>query len=86
VQDTEGMKNFDYERPKYPATWARKHDKGRVFYTSMGHREDVWSSETFQQLLLGGLSWAFGDAEADVTPNLKEAAPEAAKLPEAKKK
>jgi type 1 glutamine amidotransferase len=81
VQDTEGMKNFDYERPKYPATWARMHGKGRVFYTSMGHREDVWSSDMFQNLLLGALSWAFGNAEADVTPNLKDVAPEAAKLP-----
>ncbi|HLW65360.1 MAG TPA: ThuA domain-containing protein [Gemmataceae bacterium] len=86
VQDTEGMKNFDYERPKYPATWARKQGKGRVFYTSMGHREDVWSSERFQNLLLGGLSWIFGNVEADVTPNLKEVAPEASKLPEPKKK
>ncbi|HEV3142764.1 MAG TPA: ThuA domain-containing protein [Gemmataceae bacterium] len=92
VQETEGMKNskgttdFDYQRPKYPATWARKHSQGRVFYTSMGHREDVWSSEIFQNLLLGGLSWVFGNAEADVTPNLKDAAPEAASLPMPKKK
>lgn len=81
VQDTQGMKNFDYERPNYPATWARKHGKGRVFYTSMGHREDVWTNPTFQQLLLGGLSWAFGDVEADVTPNFKTVTPEATKLP-----
>ena len=86
VQDTEGMKGFDYERPKFPATWARKHEKGRVFYTSMGHREDVWSSEIFQNLLLGGLSWVFGNVDADVTPNLKEVAPEAATLPMPKKK
>src|SRR5262249_47050920 len=81
VQDTQGMRNFDYERPSFPATWARKHEKGRVFYTSMGHREDVWESRLFQQLLLGALQWAFGDVEADVTPNLKTAAPHADELP-----
>jgi type 1 glutamine amidotransferase len=88
VQDTQTMekKGFDYERPSFPATWARKHHQGRVFYTSMGHREDVWSSERFQNLLLGGLSWIFGNVEADVTPNLKEVAPEAATLPMPKKK
>jgi type 1 glutamine amidotransferase len=86
VQDTQGMRNFDYERPSFPATWARKHDKGRVFYTSMGHREDVWESKLFQQLLLGGLQWAFGDVEADLTPNLKAAAPQADVLPKAKPK
>jgi type 1 glutamine amidotransferase len=85
VQDTKGMRNLDYERPNYPATWARMHDKGRVFYTSMGHREDVWESKTFQQLLLGGLQWAFGDVQADIPPNLKETAPKAGDLPNPKK-
>src|SRR6516225_7059167 len=81
VQDTQGMKNLDYERPSFPATWARKHGEGRVFYTSMGHREDVWENKMFQQMLIGGLTWAFGDAEADLTPNLKTAAPKADELP-----
>ena len=75
------MKGFEYERPKYPATWARKHHKGRVFFTSMGHREDVWQSPRFQELLLGGLSWALGNVDADITPNLQEVAPEAKELP-----
>jgi type 1 glutamine amidotransferase len=85
VQDTKGMRNLDYQRPNFPATWARKHEKGRVFYTSMGHRKEVWKLETFQQLLLGGLQWAFGDVEADLTPNLKDAAPQASELPKEKK-
>ncbi len=82
VQETEGMRNWQYKRPPYPATWARRHHDGRVFFTSMGHREDVWESERFQHILLGGLSWAVGNVEADVTPNLKEAAPEANTLPQ----
>jgi type 1 glutamine amidotransferase len=80
VQDTKGMTGDLYHRPNFPATWARKHGKGRVFYTSMGHREDVWQNPMFQQLLLGGLSWAFGDAKADVKPNLETVAPKAAQL------
>src|SRR6266852_1841108 len=28
VQETKGMRNFDYERPDFPATWARMHEKG----------------------------------------------------------
>ncbi len=80
VQETEGMKGAMYQRPPFPATWARKHEKGRVFYTSMGHREDVWENALFQGLLLGGLSWAFGNVEADVTPNLEKVAPKAVDL------
>ena len=63
------MEGIEYQRPPYPATWARMHGQGRVFYTSMGHREDVWTNDTFVSLLLGGLGWAVGNAQADVTPN-----------------
>jgi uncharacterized protein len=86
VQDTEGMKNFDYDRPKYPATWARMHHKGRVFYTSMGHREDVWENKIMQTLLTGALAWTLGRVEAEVKPNLQTAAPKASELPKEKKK
>ena len=64
-----------YQRPPYPATWARKHGQGRVFYTSMGHREDVWTNPIFQDVLTGGVAWALGDVKADVTPNLEQVAP-----------
>jgi type 1 glutamine amidotransferase len=80
VQDTEGMKGNMYERPSFPATWAKMHGKGRVFYTSMGHREDVWDSSTMKELLTGALSWVFGIVDADVKPNLDSAAPKASQL------
>ena len=70
-----------YDRPPFPATWARMHGKGRVFYTSLGHREEVWSSATFDQILLGGLSWALGRVEADITPNIDHVAPQANQFP-----
>lgn len=81
VQDTKGMTGGDYARPDYPATWARKHGDGRVFFTSMGHREDVWTNPIFQGLLFGGLNWACGEVDADITPNLSEVTPEARTMP-----
>ena len=84
VQDTKGMRNLDYERPSFPATWARQHGKGRVFYTSMGHREDVWRSAVFQNLLLGALLWSLGDGNADLTANLDKVAPKGRELPKPK--
>ena len=77
VQETEGMKGPMYQRPPFPATWARMHGKGRVFYTSLGHREDVWESKEFQSILIGGILWALGRAEADICPNLRTVAPQA---------
>jgi hypothetical protein len=81
VQETHGMKGLDYDRPAYPATWARRHGLGRVFYTSMGHRPETWSNLTFRQLLAGGLEWATGRVHAEVPPNLRTVAPRAAVLP-----
>jgi hypothetical protein len=47
----------------------------------MGHREDVWTNPTFQQIVLGGLAWATGNVEAEVPPNLDQAAPGARVMP-----
>ncbi|MCE5269585.1 MAG: ThuA domain-containing protein [Planctomycetaceae bacterium] len=81
VQETGAMHDAPYQRPPYPATWARMEQKGRVFYTSMGHREDVWLNPKFQQVLIGGLHWALRNADADVTPNIAQVTPGANQLP-----
>jgi type 1 glutamine amidotransferase len=77
VQETAGMQGDCYQRPPFPSTWARKHGQGRVFFTSMAHREDVWEGALFQQIVLGGLAWALGNAQADVTPNIETVTPQA---------
>ncbi len=84
VQETEGMVDADYQRPPYPATWARREGQGRVFYTSMGHREDVWTNPVFESILMGGIDWALGRADAEVPGNLEEACPAAATMPKLK--
>lgn len=81
VQETNGMKGDMYHRPPFPETWARRHGDGRVFYTSLGHREDVWTNPSFQQILLGGLAWSAGNAKAEIRPNFKEVTPHADQLP-----
>jgi type 1 glutamine amidotransferase len=81
VQETQGMKGNLYERRPYPSTWARMHGKGRVFVTSLGHREDVWTNPIFQKLLLGGIDWALGRVDADLTPNINTVTPHFSDLP-----
>lgn len=77
VIDAPSMKGPMYARPPYPTTWARQEGKGRVFYTAMGHRDDIWSNPAYQNILTGAIRWVTGDVKADVTPNLSTAAPEA---------
>lgn len=71
------------EKGFFPVSWCRNHGKGRVFYTSLGHREDLWSddpalkgrvnpvetSKQFQKHILGGMKWALGLEKGEATPN-----------------
>lgn len=67
----------------YPIAWCKEYGKGRVFYTSLGHREDVWDpntpekfkrenskevSELYQKHILGGIRWALGLEPGDAKP------------------
>jgi hypothetical protein len=81
VNETEGMKGKDYQRPPFPATWARRHGNGPVMYTSLGHREDVWNSPMFQDILVGALNWITGLATAEIPPNIDQVTPDANTLP-----
>jgi type 1 glutamine amidotransferase len=76
VIDAPAMKGAEYQRPPYPTTWARKEGKGRVWFTAMGHREDVWTNPIFEDILVGGIKWALGEANGEAPANLKKAAPE----------
>jgi len=40
-----------------PLAWYRTHGNGRVFYTALGHREEVWQDARFQQHLLEAIRW-----------------------------
>ena len=80
IEDNEGMKGDCYQRPPFPMTWARMHDKGRVFYTSFGHRDDIWTNPDVQGIIAGGLAWAMGNVKVNVKPNIDKATPKASQL------
>lgn len=45
----------------FALAWWRDYGRGRVFYTALGHRAEVWQDDRFRQHLLGALRWAMGD-------------------------
>ena len=45
----------------YPQAWTKEVGKGRTFYTSLGHRDDIWSNDpVFRAHINGGIRWALG--------------------------
>lgn len=75
--DAGKMKEKDerYDMPNYPVIWCSKFGDGRVFYNAMGHREDVWDHEVFQNHFIDAVNWAKGEGEADYEPNYKDVVP-----------
>jgi len=67
----------------FPIAWCKEYGKGRVFYTSLGHREDMWDpnwpdrknskevAEAYQQHILGGIKWALGLEKMNAKPQKK---------------
>jgi type 1 glutamine amidotransferase len=43
-----------------PLAWHKTHGSGRVFYTALGHRSEVWQDDRFRRHLEGAIRWALG--------------------------
>lgn len=55
----------------YAISWCQEIDKGRSFYTSLGHRKEVWKDPKFQEHLCAGLRWAMKLETGDATPSAR---------------
>lgn len=41
----------------FPLAWWRNFGKGRVFYTALGHRPEVWRDDRFRAMVVGAVRW-----------------------------
>jgi type 1 glutamine amidotransferase len=55
----------------FPVAWTKEHGKGKVFYTTLGHREDVWENDRYKKHILGGIKWALALESDDGKPLAK---------------
>lgn len=53
----------------FPIIWAKTYGKGRVYYNTLGHREETWDRPDVQKMYLEAIKWALGLTNADVTPH-----------------
>jgi putative membrane-bound dehydrogenase-like protein len=64
------MEKTELKRPMFiPIAWCKEQGKGRLFYTSLGHRDDVWGNPRYQDHLVAAIKWLTGEAAGDATPN-----------------
>ncbi len=57
----------------FPIAWCKKYGEGNVFYTALGHTDEMWNDPKFQQHLLGGIRWSLGLDKGDATPQAAKA-------------
>lgn len=84
LSDDDKQKEAATGRNYYPVSWCKEHGAGRVYYNSLGHREDVWDptwkegspdrknspeiAHTYQEMILAGIKWALKLEESASTP------------------
>jgi type 1 glutamine amidotransferase len=49
-------------------SWVKDYEKGRVFYTSLGHNRDIFWNQMLLTHILDGIQFAIGDLKADAAP------------------
>jgi type 1 glutamine amidotransferase len=52
----------------FAVSWVRSYGRGRVFYCSLGHRNDIFWNPAVLQHYLDGIQFALGDLDADTAP------------------
>jgi type 1 glutamine amidotransferase len=55
----------------YPVSWVSTHGKGRTFYCSLGHRDEIYWNPAILKHYLAGIQYVLGDLECDATPTAK---------------
>lgn len=60
-----GVKRTDKD---FAVAWARNYGKGRIFYSTFGHREEVWDRPDVQHMYREAIKWALGMVPGDATP------------------
>ena len=64
------MEKTSLKKPYHiPICWCKSYGEGKVFHMSLGHREDIWTNETYQQSILGGIRWIVGKEKGHSNPN-----------------
>jgi hypothetical protein len=55
----------------FAVAWIKNYEKGRIFYSAIGHDHELYWHPIVLQHWLDGIQFVLGDLDADTTPNPK---------------
>ncbi len=53
----------------FAVAWVRSYEKGNIFYSSLGHREEIYWNPAILKFYLDGIQFALGDLKAETAPS-----------------
>lgn len=59
---------IEHKEHEFAQAWVKPHGKGRVFYTGLGHRTELYWNPVILQFYLDAIQFACGDLEAPCEP------------------
>ena len=63
--EQKGVKRTDRD---VAVAWIKTYGKGRVFYTTFGHREEIYERPDMRKMYTEAVKWALGLTESDTSP------------------
>ena len=55
----------------FALAWVKRYGRGRVFYSAIGHKTEIWWNPQILSFYLDGIQFAMGDLDADTTPSAR---------------
>jgi type 1 glutamine amidotransferase len=63
-----GAQWIDRTDGDFALAWVKSHGQGRLFYTALGHRTEIYWHPAILQFFLDGIQFATGDLQAPASP------------------
>jgi len=70
-----GAKQAAYRIAPYPVIWCSALGKGKVYFSALGHREDLWENPTFQASIVDAAMWLMEEGTDGTEPNFDKVVP-----------
>ncbi len=71
----ERAKQESYNIPNYPIIWVNKVGNGKVYFSALGHREEVWADPIFQRSIVDAAQWLTEEGSYGTEPNYDKVVP-----------
>lgn len=64
-----------YNIPNYPIIWVNAFGKGKVYFSALGHRDEIWQNSVFLSSVVDAGKWLMTEGLEGTEPNFDKVVP-----------